>query len=127
MIKREAKFGLEFRKWLKNNPMESAYFELKQTRTNRLSYSALKPHQIDWLRAAKSSYGALYKPMDFTGVQLPCDYLYVRNGGGWVVIRYPTVMVVIDVDIFLASRDGSGSKSLTSEEAIMISKYNERH
>ncbi len=127
MKKREAQFGLKFRQWLKENPMKSALFELKQTTTGRLAYSAVKQHQIDWLRAAKSKYGALYKPMDFQGVQLPCDYLYVRKGGGWVVIRYPKVFCIIDVDEFIKARDSSKEKSLTEGLAVVISTHHERY
>ncbi len=83
----------------------------------------MKQHQIDWLRAAKSAYGALYKPPDNQGVPLPCDYLYVRNGGGWIVIKYPKVFAIIDVDDFVSERDKSSRKSLTKFMAITIARH----
>lgn len=130
MKKREAQFGVAFRHWLRDNPLDSAMFELKQTTGRSLPFDAVKQHQIDWLRAGKSVYGALWKPPDFIGVQLPCDYFYVRNGDGWVVVKFPGGFYVIDVDRFVAFKERAvacGRKSMTEPMAEYISTYHERY
>ena len=122
-MKREANFTLLFRHWLKANPLRSSAFELKQTRTDSINFNAVKEHQLIALQAAKGDHGLLYKiPDDAMGVK-PCDMMYLRCSGAFVVIKYPRSFVLIDVDEFIIERDISIRKSLTEKRAKEIASY----
>ncbi len=119
MIKRESKFGQLFRHWIKSKPMYSGAFELKQTRTNSLPFSAVQEHQLHALRAAKGE-GILYKaPDDSAGVK-PFDFFYLRHAYAWVVIKYPNAFYIIDVEMFSHEKALSSRKSLTEQRAKEI-------
>lgn len=119
MVKREANFGTLFRHWIKANPMQSGAFELKQTRSNALAFSAVQEHQLHALQAAKQ-HGLLYKaPDDSAGVK-PFDYFYLRHAYAWVVIKYPKCFCIIDVDMFEYEMRASTRKSLTLQRAQEI-------
>ena len=65
--------------------LHSCAFELKQTQTDSISFSAVKEHQIDALLAASSSKGLLYKgPDDSAGVK-PFDFFYLRYADAFVI------------------------------------------
>lgn len=119
MIKREAAFTLLFRHWLKANPRPSAVFELKQCGSS-LPFSAVQPHQIDALLAAKGT-GLLYKaPDDSMGVK-PCDLLYLHGSEAYVVIKYGSrCFVLIDIDVFVHESQVSPRRSLTMIRAQEI-------
>ena len=120
MIKREAKFGVLFRHYLKAKPIPSAAFELKQTLRNSIPFSDVQEHQINALLAANGSQGLLYKaPDDSRGVK-PCDYLYLRNSKSFVVIKYPSFFVIIDVQDFVKEKKKNTRKSLTAKRARKI-------
>lgn len=121
MQKREAKFTLLFRHWLKANPMPSAAFELKQC-GSCLPFDAVQEHQIDALQAAKSTLGLLYKgPDDSRGIK-PVDLFYLRNSLAFVVIRFASLeFSIIDIDTFLLEKKRSKRKSLTMARAREIS------
>lgn len=124
MKKREADFGIFFRHWLKANPMESCAFELKQTRSHRLPFSAVKEHQLEFLLAAKSDKGILYKIADDSRGIKPFDMFYFRNAEAYVVIKYPECFVMIEPKTFIFERDVLNSEqSLTAERAKEIAKY----
>lgn len=121
MKKREAQFGQVFRHWLKTKKdISSSAFELKQTTTNSLPFNAVKEHQIDALLACKSSNGLLFKIPDTSIQLLPFDMFYLKQSYAYVVIRYPKLFVVIDVDDFIAEDKESKRRSLTSERAQEI-------
>ncbi len=124
MKKREAEFGVLFRHWLKANPMYSCAFELKQTTTDRLPFSAVKQHQIEALWAVKFNKGILYKiPDDSRGIK-PFDMFYLRNAEAYIVIKYPNFFVLIDPETFILERDVlNKEKSLTSKRAKEIARY----
>lgn len=125
MIKKEAKFTALFRHWVlwgKNSAaLGSSVFELKQTQTNSIAFSDVKEHQIDALMAVKhNSKGLLYKaPDDSRGIK-PCDMFYVKQGGAYVVIRYPKFFVLIDIDVFNTEKTMNKRKSLTADDAKRI-------
>lgn len=119
MAKREAEFQTLFRHWLRANPMQSAAFELKQTRTDSLAFSAVEPHQVLALQTAKGR-GILYKiPDDSRGIK-PFDMVYLRSASAFVVIRFPRCFCIIDVDVFEKESRISERKSLTVERAKSI-------
>ena len=122
MAKREANFGLLFRRWLKSQKnMPSAAFELKQTTKHYIPFNALAEHQENALLAVNSSKGILYKaPDDSRGVK-PFDYFFLSRSCAFVVIRYPNTFEVIPIDSWIMEREKSHRKSLTSERARQIS------
>lgn len=121
-MKREAKFTILFRHWLKQyDPMFSAGFELKQTTTDSLPFDAVKDHQIDALLAANST-GLLYKaPDDSRGIK-PFDLFYLRGAATYVVIKYPSCFVLINIRIFKMEKEKSKRKSLTVKRAQQIAE-----
>lgn len=124
-MKREAEFQTLFRHWLRANPMMTAAFELKQTRTDSLPFSDVQEHQIFALEsvAEKKGKGLLYKiPDDSRGIK-PFDMVYLRAARAFVVIRYPKCFCIIDVDAFTKEKRESDRKSLTSERARSIAQY----
>ena len=118
--KREAKFTLQFRHWLKKNPMMSGAFELKQSITNSLPFSAVREHQVDALLATNSDKGLLWKIPDDSISSKPYDLFYLRNAGAWVVIKYPDCFCIININLFLEEKTCSLRKSLTSSRAKEI-------
>lgn len=102
--------------------MDSSAFELKQTLTNSIPFSAVQEHQIDALLASKSHTGFLYKIADDSRGTKPFDMVYFRNSNAYIVIKFPDCFTIIDVGDFLKERDYlSKRKSLTSDRAKAIS------
>lgn len=120
MQKREAQFGLLFRAWLRAHPMRSAGFELKQTTSNSIPFSAVKEHQLDALLAVKHR-SILYKAPDDSRGAKPFDYFYLNNAEAYIVIRYPKAFYIMDVNAFIVEKENSTVRSLTSERACAIS------
>lgn len=119
---KEAKFTDIFRHYIRAHPMRSAAFELKQTKTDSILFSALKEHQADALLAAKTR-GILHKIGDETTRQKPFDMCYLRCADAYVVIKYPKGFYFIDIERFLKEQKRSERKSLTSEKAREIAIY----
>jgi hypothetical protein len=120
MKKLEASFTVLFRHYLKAHPMDSACFELKQTTTDSLAFSAVKEHQINALLAAKSKSGFLYKISDESRGVKPFDMFYMNQAYAYVVIKYPKFFCLIDVDDFVKENKESKRRSLTSKQAKEI-------
>ncbi len=119
-MKREASFTTRFRSYLRAYPMPSSAFELKQTTTDSIPFSALQEHQADALLATKSQTGLLYKAPDDSRSSKPYDLFYLRNAYAWVVIKYPHAFYIIDIDTFLLESKNSKRRSLTSARAKEI-------
>jgi hypothetical protein len=113
--KKEADFGLQFRKWMKENPQMTGAFELKQTEGS-LPFSSVKDHQLAALLAAKYK-GLLWKIADDSKGVKPFDYFYLREACAYVVIKFPDVVCFIDVDDFILEKAKSIRRSLTSKRA----------
>lgn len=120
MIRREANFQTLFRHWVKKNgPASSAVFELKQTTTDSIPFSAVQDHQLAALNAAREP-GILYKiPDDSRGVK-PFDMVYLRHAERYIVIRYPDFFCIIDVYMWELEEKKNERKSLTSKRAREI-------
>lgn len=122
MKKREANFTIVFRHWLKSNPLNgSAAFELKQTTSDSFAFRDVQPHQIDALLAAKND-ALLYKAPDDTRGHKPFDLFYLHCANAYVVIKYPRLFCVIDIEKFVLESQVSKRKSLTRERAKEISR-----
>jgi len=119
MIKREAKFSILFRHWLKKNPMEDCSFEMKDTRgKDYLAFSEVKEAQINWGRAIKSNKGTLIR---ITAISegMP-DYCYFNKANAYIVIKYPSCWVMIDIDEFQKENASSARRSLLVSRAREI-------
>lgn len=121
-MKREAKFGLLFRHWLKANPRLSGAFELKQTTRNSLPFNAVAEHQLEALRAVNND-GLLYKAPDDSIGQKPFDYFYLRNAPAYVVVKFPKFFVAITIETFILEKSRSKRKSLLSGRAKDIASF----
>lgn len=119
--KREADFGVLFRKWLAdNNITTNAAYELKQTPGYSIPFGVLGDTQIAYLRAAKSKRGTL---MRLDGTKGEPDYVALSNALSCVVIKFKGSFHVIDIDAFMWEKDTSKRKSLTVGRAKQISIY----
>jgi len=117
MVKKEAKFTILFRHWLRKNPMHNSAFELKHTSKDSIPFSDVQEHQINALQAVKSKVGFLYKAPDDSRGAKPFDLFYMREAFAWVVIKYPKCFVIINVDHFVLESKRSKRRSLTSSRA----------
>lgn len=119
----EKKFQTIFGHWIKKNMKGiSAVFELKSSKTNSLSFSLVKPHQIAGLYHAK--HGNIYiKLPDGLGLEWPFD-CFTITGQAYVVIRFGNgEWHAIDLDVFVEESRISPRRSLTVERARMLSTY----
>lgn len=114
MIKREAKFSLYLRHWLKANPFYSCALEVKQTETDSLPFSAITENQLDYGSAIESDKGTLIR---IQGVNGEPDYIYLRKTPAYIVIKFLRVFCLIDVSVFIKEKKKSKRKSLTVERA----------
>lgn len=116
--KREADFGLRFRKYIETHHFRSGAFELKQC-TSSLPFSAVKDHQIAALKKVK--YGKLFWKIadDSRGVK-PFDYFFLNHASAYVVIKYIGFFCMIDIDAFVMEKGASKRKSLTGKRAKEI-------
>lgn len=118
--KKEANFGIRFRKWLEENPRISSAFELKQCGTS-FAFNDLKDHQIAALLLVKSDKGLLWKIADDSRGVKPFDMFYLRDAPAYVVIKYVHSFSLIDIDTFLLEKKRSKRRSLTEVRAKLIS------
>jgi len=121
MKKREAKFSIRFRHWLRANPLPlSCTFEMKDTRgRNSLPFSDLKEEQIDWGMAISGKKGILMRNQGGHGEP---DYTYHYNQPAFVVIHFTGKgFVMIEIPIFKLEKENSTKKSLTWGRACTIS------
>ncbi len=121
MIKSESKFSLLFRHWVLANhdALISCTFELKQTATDSIPFSALEIHQQDFSEAIRwGKKGVLIRNESGT-VGAP-DYSFYKNAPAFIVIKYPDMFCLIDIDTWILERGRSPRKSLTSSRATEI-------
>lgn len=119
MIKKESKFSLKFRHWLRANPIEfSCTFEIKDTRgADSFPFKEFKEAQGDWGMAIRSKRGTLMRQV---GGQGEPDYTYHYNEPSFIVINYPLGFVLINVQTFIFEKERSKRKSLTWSQALSI-------
>ena len=120
-MKQEADFSIHLRHYLKAHPLPvSCPLEIKDTRGKpSFSYAELKEEQINNALASKSDKGNLIRIASGT-IGGP-DYAYYRNVPAYVVIKYVSGFVFIDIETLVMERDKSKRKSLTWERAQEIS------
>lgn len=120
--KKEANFGILFRNWIVSKPLPSGAYELKQTTTQAMPFSAVSDEQIANLLLAKGSKGNFIRVQGLKGEP---DYVYLRRSSAWVVIKYPQSFHVIDIEVFLAEKERSKRRSLTAHRAIELSTWSQ--
>jgi len=115
----EAKCQTKFNHWVKNVFKKTAAFELKQTQTDSLPFSDVKPHQVDALLAVREG-NFVWKIPD-AGFQNPFDSFSMYNEQAYVVIFFKKSFEMIPITGFVLERERSKRKSLTYERAKEIS------
>lgn len=118
----ETDFGTKvFKPWIEKNAhlFYSCTFETKQTETDSIPFSEVKDPQIDASLCVKwSDKGYLIRnTLAATGTP---DYSFYRNSPAYVVIKYPSCWVVIDIETFIEEKKRSKRKSLTCDRAKEI-------
>ena len=116
--KKEADFGIVFRKWLIKNPMPSAPFEHKDPRGGESFYLAelTEIQVLNALRCKHSERGSLIRVAK--GTIGAADYVYYYKSPAWIVIKYPTFFCIIDIDAVVEEK--TKSKYLSASRAIAI-------
>ena len=103
---------------------QSAPFEAKHTiGSDSLAFSELSEVEEHFLLAAK--HGVATHKISDSGIGYKnTDVVCFVKSAAWVAIAYPNDLgVVIDIDEFIAERERSKRKSLTSERAKIIAEY----
>jgi penicillin-binding protein-related factor A (putative recombinase) len=119
MQKIEAKCQTKFNHWVKNVFKKTAAFELKQTQTDSIPFSDVKPHQVDALMAVRE--GVFVWKIPDSGFQNPYDSFCMVNEQAYVVIFFKKSFEMIPITGFVLERERSKRKSLTYERAKEIS------
>jgi hypothetical protein len=119
MKHQESKSAILLRHYLKANPYHTCSIETKDTRgKDSLLFSEVKEAQLDWGMAIKSDKGVLIRTQAVSE-GMP-DYIYLRNEPAVIVIKYPSILTIIDVETFILEKKRSKRKSLTSTRAQEI-------
>lgn len=122
-----------------NRPSRSEVYELKITKTGRLPFARLAPHQEYGLLKAEGevveiltsgmlkTYGLYHKLSDMSADRKPFDSFYIIYIPAYVVIcfyqpRKPKILYFIRIKDFIAFRDRHTMKSMTEEDAKVISE-----
>lgn len=118
--RKEADFGIKFRRWWELHGMNAPY-ELKDTRgKNCIAFSELADEQIAIGLQAMSDKGVLIRVGK--GTTGSPDYVGFKNSPYWIVIHFPKAFYVIALDRFLHEKAKSERKSLVSSRAEQIAE-----
>lgn len=120
MIKREAKAQVAWGRYVRELKLYGA-FELKQTTTDSLPFSAVEEHQIDGLLAVQSG-GFVWKLSDLDIREKPFDMISTQALYGYVVIYYSQhrTFVMITIFDFVNEKEKSLKKSISFDRAVEI-------
>lgn len=119
MQKKEANLSIIFRHWLKANykKFDSCSFEIKSTRgAGTFNMRELKEEQRNHALANKSDKGNLIRTVGTTGC---ADYHFMRNAYAYIVIFFPKVFFVIDIDDIL--KEKKNLSTVKAEEIALFS------
>ncbi len=120
--KKEADFGLKFRKWIESkiHVLPFADYELKDSLgKDSIPFSVVSEEQLDSAMRSSSLKGNLIRIV--SGTPGAPDYSFRRCCPTFFVIHFPKVFHVISLDTFLLEKQRSKRKSLTCERACSIS------
>lgn len=116
--KKEADFGLRFRKWIEAECPPTGAYEHKSTRgRDSLPFAELKDIQMHHGLKVKKK-GDLIRVV--SGTVGAADYIWLYKEPSWVVIEYPQGFVIIDIEIFRNEAKTSVVRSLYWNRAIEI-------
>lgn len=116
---KEKSFQTTFCHWLKHVYKGTGAFELKITKTNSLPFSAVADHQALGLYQVK--HGTLVLKLPDVGMQMPFDCFCMTKQEAYVVIKYPSGVAIIPIDVFILENEHSIRRSLTYERAMELS------
>ena len=121
MKKFEAISSIVFRHYLKANYtlFKSCSFEIKSSR-GKLSFpfAELKEEQVNHALANKSNKGNLTRVA--TGTVGASDYHFFRKAQAYVVIFYPNLFTILDIDILIQEKTKSLSRDRACEIATQV-------
>lgn len=108
-----------------NRPTRSEVYELKITKTGRLPFARLAPHQERSLSKIDSQVGAYHKLSDMSADRKPYDSHFLINIPAYVAVCFyqpckPKILYLIRIKDFLAFRDRNTMKSMTELDAVAI-------
>lgn len=106
------------------NIQRSISWEAKFSRSNRISFTALQPHQEEKLLLSQSAYGE--KIADAGIMRKPFDGWVLFNAEAYFIAIYflprETEIYEINIRNFVDEKYGSDEKSLTKERSAQIGK-----
>lgn len=126
MAMNEAQFQSMFTRHLRQYADESAAYELKISKTNRLPFSAVKEHQEVALLRAK--HGTLVHKISDMGIGYkPFDCFTLCGSAAYVVVMFykqkaRRVCYLIDIDDWMSFKKTHTRKSLTEQDARGLGK-----
>lgn len=97
---------------------ETGVFELKQTEKDSIAFNAVADHQKKALMQVK--HNVFFFKIPDVGYQNPFDCFCFNNAQAYVVIKYPDICCMIDIDDWVLEESISDRKSLTSQRAKEI-------
>ena len=115
---KEIAFNTIVKNYFATHPQTCAW-ESKVAKGNSLPFSAVVPHQIQALERVR--HGTFVFKIPDCGFQNPFDGFCLARCPAWIAIKYDKVFYLISIDAFLAERERSSRKSLTSTKASEIS------
>lgn len=122
----ERNFQTDFNKWAKHLFKRTAVFELKISKTDVISFTDVKEHQVNALLAAKHA-NFVFKIPD-GGWQNPFDCFSMCKVPAYVVIMFRAQtknqkeFFLIDIDDWVKEKATSARKSLTEARARQIAQ-----
>lgn len=119
--KREAHWTTTiFRKWCEKNCKNPAtVFEVKYAIGNSLPFSAVKSGQIAKMLTIRHDT-FVWKNPD-TGEETPPDIFVFHQAPTYIVIKYPKMVAIIPIDVFVMESKRSKRRSLTWERGKELS------
>ena len=103
-------------KWFMKNHPSSVALEIKNTATNSIPFSAVKPHQMKALLAVKSKQGMSYKSPDSSHVRLPFDSFVLKDTEAYVVACFSKQRICLAID----PNKWQGAKPDTPAEFVLV-------
>lgn len=117
MNKQEAAATPGINLWFSNIFPKSAPWEIKHTRgSSTFNFSEIKPHQWDYLLAATTKKGFVYKIVDFGPTSPPCDVVHYKNCEAFIIVQFPTHTYAIEIRILNLLRE-QGKTTINEAEA----------
>jgi len=117
-MKKEAKWQTVWNQYVRQKKIYG-YFELKQTETESIPFTDVKPHQLSGLEASENN-GFCWKLSDADFREKPFDSFFALPAPSYVVIKFPDAFYMIRTFLFIKEMKESNRKSLTVDRAKEI-------